>query len=203
MNSDVSFEPLFIYDANIVLDAASLHFQTLKHRSFLTNFGISFLQHIYKDIFNRKLGFFIVAKKGTSTIGFVCACYDSSKLFSFSVFRSLHYFFMILPKILFKPPLAIKVFQTFFYSQKDDPRVKSELVVIAVNPLYQSLGIGTELIKHMEQVLLEKKLFSYKVTVHNEMEKSNHFYSKNNMHLTKTFKLYGVLWNLYSKDFAK
>jgi len=36
--------------------------------------------------------------------------------------------------------------------------------------------------------------------VHEEMDKSNKFYLKNNMLLERTFELYGTKWNMFKRN---
>ena len=113
----------------------------------------------------------------------------------------MHIFLPIVIKVLVKRPGLIKnIFETIFYSSREGSDIRSELLVMVVAEGRRSQGVGTELVGKFEKALIQRGHREYKVTVHQEMARANHFYQKNNMHSLKEFMLYGHKWNVYAKN---
>ena len=93
-----------------------------------------------------------------------------------------------------------KILETLFYVNKEGCPVDAELIVIIVRPENRSMGDGGNVLKRVEDEFVKKGIRHYKVTVHHEMKKSNHFYLKNGFSLFRQFTMYGILWNLYTKE---
>ncbi|MEW6097393.1 MAG: GNAT family N-acetyltransferase [bacterium] len=177
-----------------------IHYDSLSYRSFITNFGESFLFQLYISILKKKLGFLVCASEDNQVIGFILACIDSSKIFPL-VFKKFYIFLpLIIGGILKKPNLILNLLQTFLYKNKAITNIKAELLVIAVKENYRSKGLGGSLLKLFEDRFRELGIERYKVTVHKDMLASNNFYLNHSMKLLKTFNLYGVTWNVYVKD---
>jgi GNAT superfamily N-acetyltransferase len=187
-------------DRSIISQAAKLHYESLSYRSFITLFGQRFLELLYEMLLQEQLAFFVVAIEEDRLLGFLLACYDSSKLSQVMIKRS-GLFFPIMLNVLIKKPYLIKnIFETVFYSTKEGKDIKPELLVMAVDEAHRSLGIGSKMIATLEEEFLRLGYKRYKVTVHQGMARSNKFYQANKMRFLKDFVLYGYTWNLYQKD---
>lgn len=187
-------------DRNIIFQAAKLHYESLSYRSFITLFGQKFLELIYETLLQEQLVFFVLAVEQGNLLGFILACVDSSKLSQIMIKR-FNLFFPIIMNVLIKKPYLIKnIFETIFYSSKEEKGIKPELLIMAVDESYRSLGIGSKMIVTMEEEFLRLGYKKYKVTVHQGMARSNKFYQANKMSFLKDFVLYGCTWNLYQKE---
>ncbi|MCD4795142.1 MAG: GNAT family N-acetyltransferase [Bacteroidales bacterium] len=182
-----------------VKDAVKLHIEALSYRSFITELGFRFLYKLYTSIFHLDLGFLIVASVNNKLKGFILATEDSDLLFKVIIKRFYIFIPLIIMRILRKPQIIIKLIQTILYNKKVDINIKSELVVIAVDNTERSKGMGREMLNELSIEFLKRNITEYKVTVHEEMHKSNNFYLKNSFLFLKSFSMYGVIWNLYSK----
>ena len=102
-----------------------------------------------------------------------------------------------MPRVIIKPKLIPKLFETLFYVKKENSLVAPELIVIVTDSNYRDMKVGSKLVQILNGEFLKRNLHEYKVTVHDEMVKSNNFYIKNGMNLSASFMMYGVKWNLY------
>jgi ribosomal protein S18 acetylase RimI-like enzyme len=187
-------------DSALLERAVDLHFEALSYRSFITSFGKRFLRELYVSLLDARLAFLVTATEGARLEGFILACEDSTRLMKAVTRRPLRFGPLILLKLLRHPSLIAKTFETLFYSRKEATDVKAELVVIAVNEGTRSKGLGTQLVRTLEEALRARSIERYKVTVHAAMERSNAFYVRNGMKLASSFELYGVVWNLYVQE---
>ena len=147
--------------------------------------------------------FFVFALDRKGVCGFVLASMDSNKIFSSVKRKIFTYSKIILPRLIARPMLIPKLFETFFYVKKENTDVKSELIVIVTDSNNRSKGIGSQLVNRMNAEFLKRNVMEYKVTVHDEMKRSNQFYIKNGMTLATSFMMYHVKWNLYVKQLSK
>lgn len=185
------------FNPSLLFKAASLHVEYLSYRSFITMFGTKFIFELYKDILAKDFGFFVFATNGANVYGFVLGCTDSGMLLKIITRNFLKYLKIILPKILVNPLLLFKIFETFFYTKKENSLIKAELIVIVTDQNNRSRGLGSKLVSVLNEEFLKIGIVQYKVTVHSEMTRSNNFYIKNGMHLACSFNMYKVKWNLY------
>jgi len=185
------------------MEIAKIHYDTLSYRSFITCFGRQFLYELYNGILVDRLGFFILARIENNVNGFILGCTDSTKLMSIIFKRPFSYLRLILPKVIKKPALIIKLVETLLYSWKEGVAIKPELLVIAVDSKSRACGVGSKMLCKLNDEFKKRGIFEYKVTVHKVMDKSNNFYIKNGMELIKTFHFYGVDWNIYALQLTK
>lgn len=192
---------IIYHDENDFLkQAAQLHYESLSYRSFITSFGENFLYQLYKGILQTHIGFFVCAIQDNQLKGFILGCFDSSKLI-LVVGKRLYIFFpLIISRIVKNPALMIKLYETLRYTNRSDERIKSELLIIAVKENYRSRGIGTFLLKLLDDEFKKYEIVKYKVIVHKDMHRSNEFYVKNGMKFLKTFHLFNLQWNVYVKN---
>lgn len=190
------------FDPDLVRQAVDLHSGALSHRSFITSFGKRFLYELYTSLLEQHLAFLVTAREGARLEGFILACSRSSRLMSAVTSRPLRFLPIIVPQLLRRPRLILKTIQTLFYSSREGTDVEAELVVIAVSEGERSRGVGTALVRVLEDSFRARGIGRYKVTVHTEMSRSNNFYLRRGMTVHNTFELYGVSWNLYLQDLA-
>jgi ribosomal protein S18 acetylase RimI-like enzyme len=186
-------------DEDALNHAARLHYESLSYRSFITSFGPRLLREIYHDLLKYKLGFLVFAEQENKIQGFVLGCKDTSRLFQMIRKHFLKYFGIIFSPLLRKPSSIKKILETLLYPGKEQCDLNAELIVIAVDLNARAQGIGTELVLQMEKEFTKMHIDQYKVTVHEEMTKSNNFYLKNGFKLNRRFIMYNIPWNLYTK----
>lgn len=182
-----------------IQEAVALHYDALSYRSFITFFGKSFLEKLYIVLIEENNGFLVVASDENNSLeGFILASVDSNSMIK--IILKKFYFFLppIFVGVLRKPSVISKLIETLFYSKKENLDIRAELVVIATQTNIRSKGLGSKLIQYLNTEFLNRNINAYKVTVHNEMAKSNNFYIKNSMILSNQFTLYGHLWNVYT-----
>ena len=194
----IDFELLYTARKAILHDVVNLHVDALSYRSFITDFGHLFLYFFYKYLLESELGFLVIALSNKKVHGFVLGWFDSSKMLSI-LLKQFYIFFPILAlKIIVQPHKIKNVLETLFYSKKERVEEKAELIVIAVEPEVRSTGVGKKLVEMLSEEFKRQGISSYKVTVHQEMERSNNFYLKSGFYLIDSFKMYNVIWNLYT-----
>lgn len=196
----MEYKIIYHDESDFLKQAARLHYESLSYRSFITSFGENFLYQLYKGILQIHIGFFVCAIQDNQLKGFILGCFDSSKLILVVVKRLYIFFPLIISRIIKNPALMIKLYETLRYTNKSDERIKSELLIIAVKENYRSRGIGTFLIKLLNDEFKKYEIVKYKVTVHKDMHRSNDFYIKTGMKFLKTFYLYNLQWNVYVKN---
>jgi len=203
MDDEVVYRVLETADVNLLNAAADLHIEHLSYRSFITLFGRRFIVELYKDMLADNSAFLVFALNRKGVCGFVLASVDSNKIFSSVKKKVFTYSKIILPRLLTSPKLIVKLFETFFYVKKENTDVKAELIVIVTDANNRSAGIGSKLVNIMNTEFLKRNVMEYKVTVHDEMTRSNQFYIKNGMTLATSFMMYNTKWNLYVKQLSK
>ncbi len=188
-------------DGEMFSQIAKLHYDSLSYRSFITLFGVDFLRKIYEAIVMERLGFFVVAVETNALKGFLLGLTDSTQLTKI-IFKRILNFLPMLISGLIKHPGAIRyLWETVFYADKEGGEIKPELLVMAVQEEHRSQGIGSALVRKLDEEFRKKGIHHYKVTVHQEMKRSIHFYERNCMSFKKPFRLYGHVWNVYVRDF--
>jgi len=190
-------------DERIIDQVVLLHHEALSYRSFITTFGLPFLAALYREILKQGIGFLVVVHEQFHVHGFTLGTIDSSRLLTIMIKR-FYVFLPLMLKRLFSDWRALhKLFQTFFYLEKEDTNIQAELVVIVVDAELRSKGIGRTLLRMLDDEFLHQGIHKYKVTVHEEMKASNHFYTKNGMQIQRTFRMYGHTWNLFVREIDK
>jgi len=186
------------YDKETFNQISNIHIKSLSEGGFITLFGNRFLEEIYKDILLNNLGFLIVAKNNYIVSGFILGCYNSNEMFKTIIYKKFFkYIFLILPHILLKPFLIVKLFETFLYNKKEKSTINAELVVIAIDNNFRNSGIGSNLVNYLDNEFMKKNISEYKVTVHESNINANKFYTKKGMKLVNSFNMYHKKWNLY------
>lgn len=180
--------------------AIELHIEHLSYRSFITNFGKLFLLTLYKDWLEQKNAILIFSEEENKITGFVLGIVNKNLLFSPIISAPFKYLKFILPAVIKKPVIILKLFETLFYKRKSKISCNSELLVIVTAGNARSKSIGSKLVIELGKEFIKYNIWEYVVTVHAEMERSNNFYIKNNFKYNQSFNLYGTMWNMYLKN---
>lgn len=202
MKETIEYQVVDSPNRELLLAAARLHIAHLSYRSFITLFGIRFIAELYHDILSSNQGFMVFAFEKKNVCGFVLGCLDNKKIFSSVKKKFLKYFRILLPRLIIRPRLIPKIVETLFYVNKENTDVHAELIVIVTDTNYRGLGIGSGLVERLNAEFIKRGVRSYKVTVHDEMKRSNNFYIQNGMKPATSFQMYGVKWNLYIKKLS-
>lgn len=186
---------------------ASIHCESLSS-GFLANLGKEFLVKLYKFLIKNEVVF--VYKDQGSTKAFLSCSFDSAKMmkvFSFSAPASL---FILTKKLIFSPKLMIRFLETFLipfksrkivYSKGGMVLPSTELLSISVDPNCQQSGIGSQLLKALEEELINKGIREYKVIAGVSLEGANKFYLRNGFTLVSQLTVHGnELSNIYIKQ---
>jgi len=182
---------------NNISQAVNLHIQNLSYRSFITKFGAKFLEELYKDWIKGDNAILIIAKSNQNIEGFVLGIKNNKLLFNPVKSKMIKYLKLIFFTLLKKPQFIPKILETFFYKRKSQTDINSELLVIVTSTENRSKGLGTELVRKLNEEFKKSGINQYVVTVHAEMEKSNKFYLKNKMSLLDSFMMFNTKWNMY------
>lgn len=182
--------------------AADLHYDSLSYSSFITKFGRGFLAALYQSLLDYRLGFLLYAEREGRLAGFIMACPDSSQVMSVLRRRPCTFARFILPRLLMQPALIRNAWQSLSYAKAEGVTIPAELLVIAVNEKLRSQGLGAALVARLDQEFAQRGIKEYKVTVHQNKERTNQFYLRNQMTLARTFTFYGLPWNIYVRRIA-
>jgi len=182
---------------------AKLHTETLTS-SFLASLGLSFLRNLYNFLIQKEKVW--VYEEENKIKGFVSFSVNSAGMMKRFIIKNPGCLFLLLIKTMVQPKNFIRFFETYmapFKSNKSKSSTKlpkGELLSIAMNPTCQASGIGSQLVKTLEEYLNEKQITSYKVVAGVELVGANKFYLKNGFELVKRIKIHGnSLSNVYVK----
>ena len=165
---------------------------------FLPSLGFSFLKTFYNGVINTFGVYGFVYEEDGKVHGFVVGTRNSSKFFRRAIRANFIRFSFLLFVALIKKPTIIKnIFETFLYPKKD-VGAKAELVVIAVDNKYRGKGIGKRLVLALEEEFKNRKITSYKLTVHASKEAVG-FYEHLGYSRISSFRLYDKMWYVYEK----
>ncbi len=175
--------------------------------SFLASLGFSFLNRLYKYLITFEQVW--VYEKENKILGFVSLSQNSSNMMKTFLFKSPIAGLLLLVNAVKSPTNIKRYIETFITtinftgsnnSVKSIAFTKAELLSIVVSPDCQENGIGTKLIKFLENYLISKKITEYKVIAGVELVAANQFYSKNGFLLVDQIKIHGdKLSNVYKK----
>lgn len=189
---------------NQVCQIALLHQQTISE-GFLSKLGFSFLTSLYRFLIRNEL--VLVYQKERKVVGFVSCALSSKGMMKRFMLASPDGILKLLMAILKKPSLIKPLLETFnapslsvaeSSSEIDIPT--TELLSISVSPLVQKEGVGTMLLKGLEDALIERKIDSFKVIAGSKLIGANKFYLKNGFVLRKTITIHGdEISNVYVK----
>jgi len=182
-----------IANINHSREIAEIHKKTIVD-GFLSKLGINFLSILYEFLIKNEL--VLVYLENNKVVGFVSCALNSAGIIKKFIFSKPKAIFILLKKIIFNPLLILPVFETSkstssstndFY---DNILPKTELLSISVLPLTQHKGIGTLLLKNLENQLLQKKISIYKVIAGDNLKNANLFYLKNGFELKNKIQIH-------------
>lgn len=169
-------------------------------KDFLPSLGKNFLNQLYNNLLNEKNTTILVSTSNNEICGFIVGSSDFSRAFKNIILSNFFkYLWIIFPKVIKKPQLVLKVFETLFYTKKEADSPKAELVVISILKKYQRLGIGKTLVNSLEKTFKDKGIKKYKVSVNASNKSANLFYSFLGFKKYKSFFLYKKRINLLIK----
>ena len=202
--NDLIYKSLNELDDGLVSQVCIMHYDSLSDKSFITSFGRGFLKKLYEMILLSRKGSLLLALDYQGNVkGFILYTLDTSKIFR-EFYRNAHLFWKpIITSLLKKPLIFTKLLQTLFYSANKGIDIQAELLAIAVKEGYRSINIGTRLVALLDSEVSASGVTAYKVSVLQNMIKSNSFYLRQGFQLTNSFDMYGQIWNLYIKKIGK
>lgn len=190
----------------IRIDAISitnLHVETLPN-SFLSGVSVHFLTCIYKFLIDHE--YLCVYEEDDQVLGFVSFTPNTSKMMKRFVFYNFDFAISLFLKTIIKPEFMKKLLETFLAPFKSTKSTKStrlpkgELLSISVSPNCQASGIGSQMVKALEEYLKQNKITTYKVVAGEELIGANKFYLKNGFVLANQIRIHGEkLSNVYVK----
>lgn len=183
---------------------AKLHLETLA-TSFLASLGLHFLRNLYTFLIQKERVWVYV--ENNEVTGFVSFSENSSGMMKRFLFNS-HFCIILLVLITIVQPANLKrlveTFQAPFKSKKAKNLISlpsAELLSISVSPNCQASGIGSQLVKALEEYLRHNKIKHYKVVAGKELIGANKFYLKNGFVLATQIRIHGEkLSNVYIKN---
>ncbi|MFZ4707920.1 MAG: GNAT family N-acetyltransferase [Bacteroidales bacterium] len=186
---------------------ALLHRQTLTS-SFLAKLGIGFLEALYTFLIKKEV-VITYTEKGVLK-GFVSSSANSSGMMKRFLYSCPVCIFRLLRKLISSPQLFQRFIETFTAPFKSKTSLTAgskvilpaaELLSISVDPACQATGIGSQLVKALEEQLLQKGISSYKVIAGVSLESANAFYKRNGFTLVSQVIIHGnELSNIYIKE---
>lgn len=187
---------------DIARQVGELHFRALGQYGFLAKLGPTFLKHFYYQLVRSGNAQLICALEGEVVRGFVVGCDDPARIQSMLATR--FYFFgpLILALTAYRPSLLWKILQAPLYEKKVKTTIRPELFAIAVDSSGRSQGIGASLVEKLDEEFRSRSVREYKVSVYEELNRSNSFYLKRGFVFLETIVLYDTPINLYSKTTA-
>jgi ribosomal protein S18 acetylase RimI-like enzyme len=193
-----------VHQAKVI---ASLHRQTLTG-SFLAKLGIEFLESLYAFLVKTEL--VIVYTEEEVVKGFVSFSDNSSGMMKRFLFTCPVCVFRLLGILVSSPSILKRFIETFSAPLKSKTSKSAEgniilpdaeLLSISVDPACQQSGIGSQLLKALEEELLKKKIQKYKVIAGVSLEGANKFYLRNGFMFVSQVMIHGSeLSNIYVKE---
>ena len=179
----------------IIEQISKIHLKVLEE-SFLNNFGIEFLNIIYKNLLESKNSIVLGSFERGKITGYLLAVIDYSKVLKVAVSKKLLYLTYLVIKTLIKnPKLAVKMITSILKAGKEDSH--PELQFIAILPEEQGKNLGTKLIEELNREFLKIGIGEYFVGTKSSNELSNKFYLKLGFKLSHTKKYFGDDLNYY------
>ncbi len=156
----------------------NLHLEVLPE-SFINNFGKNFLRSAYDTMAKDPNNIFLLLKQDEQVIGFLVAAKDGGKFTRNVVlklpFQTIRNIFI---QSLRQPLLVLLLIRWLITSIGHKFRIKTDLKYIAIQPGYQGRGLGSRLIKQLEQVLIKSQIGQFLVGTKAANLLSNRFYRK-------------------------
>jgi len=198
----MQYRILYDYDQEILKQIAKMHYDSLKHLSFLTLFGQEFLVQIYKLILVHNLGFFSIAYKENEIFGFALLSFDNTKLMPTLLKHPWRFMFLSIPAICKHPKILSKIIRTLFYfndTKSDTAHIKPEFLAQVTKPGEISKGIGTQVIKNFESEYARKGIEQYKFAIAQSNMDSANFFERRGFTVMRIYNFSGTMWNIYVK----
>lgn len=182
---------------------AWLHAETLT-KSFLASLGEQFLNQLYAFLIQTEKVW--VYKEEDEIKGFVSFSSNPAGMMKRFLISCPGSIFILAFKTIIHP-IHLKQFTETFCTPFKSKRNETiglplgELLSISVSPHCQASGIGSQLVKALEEYLRQNHIFHYKVVAGGELVGANKFYVKNGFVLATQVKIHGdQLSNVYVKN---
>lgn len=186
---------------------AILHRQTLTS-SFLAKLGSGFLSALYTFLIKNELVIVYIEKDLIK--GFVSFSSTSAGMMKRFLFSCPVCVFKLIVKLISSPNLLKRFIETFLAPFKSKSTLSNtgtinlpvaELLSISVDPNSQQSGIGSQLLKALEEQIIIKGIRKYKVIAGVSLEGANKFYLRNGFTLVSQVMIHGnELSNIYVKE---
>jgi len=182
---------------------AKLHAETLT-TSFLASLGFKFLNRLYTFLIQTEKVW--VYEENDIIKGFVSYSGNSAEMMKRFLINRPACIVSLVLKTIVQPANFKRFVETFkasYKSQKSNDIISlpsGELLSISVSPDCQASGIGSQLVKVLEEYLQQNEITNYKVVAGAELLGANKFYVKNGFVLATQIKIHGeMLSNVYIK----
>jgi len=141
---------------------------------------------------------FIIATENNRLIGFALAMTDYSKFLTTALKKDRSTLLLEIGWTLLKnPTTAFKLSFSLPGILLSSSHPHAELQFIAISPLYQGCGVGTQILSHLARELSSRKIKAYYVGTKAENTLSNQFYRKLGFQFSHSKKYFGDLFNYY------
>lgn len=187
---------------------ALLHKKTLT-TGFLAKLGVGFLKSLYIFLSQKEL-VIVYANDNSAPAGFVSFSSDSSKMMKRFLLSCPICIIKIIGIVISSPVYIKSIAETFAAPFKSKTARSStgkvdlpcaELLSISVDPAYQRMGIGLQLLHELEDHLRGRNINKYKVIAGAGLESANNFYQRNGFILVTQVMIHGnELSNIYIKE---
>ena len=182
-------------DSKTITKIAEIH-QSVLIESFLNNFGLKFLEIIYKNLLLSPYTIFLVAYENEKITGFLLAVTDYSKFFKLATTKEKSKLVAItLKTLVLKPQITYKLISSLLQVSKEESH--AELQFIAILPDYQGQNIGTRLVDELKKAFLSFGIKKYYVGTKANDQLSNKFYLKVGFDKVYTKTYFGEKHNYY------
>ena len=189
--NDVKISLVKKNDREIVNQIVRIHIQAFKG-FFLTFLGEGFLRQLYLGYSeDRNSGIFVARSVDGSILGFLAYSNDLAGFYKNLIKRRLVLFAWYSMLVVFKDPKSMKRLLRAFLKPGESVRDERycELASIAVDPDYNSRGIGTLLINELKaEVDFSQRGYITLETDAENNDSANAFYKKNGFELFRTFE---------------
>jgi ribosomal protein S18 acetylase RimI-like enzyme len=171
-------------------EVVNIHLETFEG-FFLTFLGKGFLKVLYKGFIEYENSNLIIARNETVVVGFLAYSNDMSSFYKYLIKKHLLSFawFGFLA-FLRKPTIIYRLLSAFNKSNEAKREEKYiELASIGVNPSYKGQGIGSMLIKFLQDNFNQEK-YAY-ISLETDADKNeyvNNFYKKNGFILDRVYE---------------
>ncbi len=185
---------------------AEIHKKTIS-KGFLVKLGVDFLTLMYQFLIMKEV--VIISIEEGKINGFVSFSKSSEGMMKKFIFDKPKAILLILKTIIAKPSYIKPILETAKATSHTvnknnmDDLPKAELLSISVLDNTQQKGVGSQLIKALEDTLKQLNIEKYKVTAGEQLEKANLFYQKNGFQLTCQIIIHNnEISNVYVKNLS-